>query len=276
MKMILVPALVTPVSNKKVDKIGFEKYLSWLQKAGIKRVVLCGSTGEGVGLDLQDYQEMLNIIKPFKMEVILSIANPNPCKVVQIIESLHDNEIFAIMLATPFTTKAKQADMIEYFTQIAAVSKFPILIYNNPARFGLNLTIDSYQQIFAKGNVHGVKECADKTDPLWSQLAELTKQNNITLYAGDDDNWLDLPVDGCISVIGNCFPELGVQLCDNPHDEDARARWQHLCRVSGVALNPLPVKYLLSKAGLITQETFLALCSLTKEQQHIIDDIIGK
>lgn len=315
--------IVACVTPKPISDLLF--FLRYLKEAGVKKVVLLGSTGEGVGLFPQDYKDILEIARNVDLEYIVGIANPNPEKVKQIIDVceeclsvvhqktqyVKDKQksayISGYMISPPFTTKPRQADIIAYYKEFATK---PVVIYNNIARFGVNITFDTYKQLLKDCNIVGIKECAAPNDAIWQQLRNWINElimsqseheftERVMLYAGDDENWdtlrnvkgssdLDAKsaidqsmVDGCISVVGNVIPEVGVALSkDLSSEEDKKIylnnldEWLQMCQIFKITPaipNPMHVKYLLYKKGLIKSDTFLKFDALNDVQKQALD-----
>lgn len=266
-----IPAVITPVIDGKPDLASYEKVLLFLKNNGVKKIVALGSTGEGVGLFPNDFVEIMSIVEKTGLECVLCIANPNAYKVWEIIESVKHFNIEAYMITPPFTTKSKQKDIVAYYKFISDHANKPLVIYNNVARFGLNISFDSYKEILVECNIYGIKECAAVEDKLWSELREITLNTDVKLYSGDDDSWIKLDVDGCISVIGNILPSIGVQIANG--DLSKINDWNAYCELFKVGLNPANVKYLLSKRNLISDQTWLSFASLSENDKKLLDKI---
>lgn len=271
MNQEFIPAVVTPIKNGAMDLQAYERFLMHLKERGIKKILALGSTGEGVGLFPQDFVFVMEVVERSGLECVLCIANPNPYKVLEIIGAVKHFSVSAYMICPPFTTKSKQEDVISYYQLISSKADKPLMIYNNPARFGLNITWESYQTILHTCNICGIKECAALEDSIWDKLRSATTGTSVKLYAGDDDNWHQLSVDGCISVIGNIIPEVGVELAQG--DMSELVTWHKYCKLFRVGSNPANVKYLLARRGLMGEETWLAFAPLSDSQKTELDEL---
>lgn len=270
---MVIPAIVTPIKNKQVDQESLDRFLQWLKAAGIEQVIALGSTGEGAGCDAEIAKCVFDIVEHAGIECILGIANPNPVQVNKIIQHVKAKKV---MLSPPFTTKPKQQDIVCFFQQIAGAQ---ILLYNNPARFGCNIEQAAYKAIIETCDVFAVKECANPSSEIWDFLQQF---KHMQLLAGDDVNWQKLPVQGCVSVLANCFPALALNLgmqtmITEPLLGKTAANvllWEKLCELLTIGPTPLQIKYLLNKLGLCSEEIWLAYQPLTKEQVEALDHLL--
>ena len=91
----------------------------------------------------------------------------------------------AVLLVTPYYNKTTQAGLIAHFKSIANSLTVPIILYNVPARTGLNMQPATYLELSKVENIVAIKEaCGDI-----SQIAETVAlcQDTLALYSGNDD-----------------------------------------------------------------------------------------
>lgn len=296
-KQEVIIAVVTPLINQCVNDRLIAKYIGWLKLHGVKTVVLFGSTGEGIAItDPNIIKSAYDTIIKQNVDCILSIQNPSSLWINQLIAHVQPEKI---MVPPPFTTKSRTSDIVNFYKNIKC-SK--IMVYNNPARFGVDV-IDFHQELFASNkSIYAIKHCAPVNCESWNKLHYYAQNNNFQVFAGDDASWPALAdkVQGIVSVLGGCIPEfvnkLATKLLNQSTGEEniktsliknhlikeplleklngfepTVSFWNHLCTLLKIAPNPLPIRYALSKLGFCTMETLLDFSPLTLEEENQLE-----
>jgi len=63
-----------------------------------------------------------------------------------------------LMLLPPMRYKAGDAETVAYFKAIAQSTPLPIMIYNNPVDYKIEVTLDMFKELEAFPNIQAVKE----------------------------------------------------------------------------------------------------------------------
>ena len=116
-----------------------------------------------------------------------------------------------------------------------------------------------------------------KDDP--SQLnISLKKDREFLIFSGDDESFLDLLIlggHGVISVAANVIPNIISQICSQfkiNQDETIKLnnKYKNLYELLFIESNPVPVKWMLYKIGLIQNSIRLPLIPVDKKYQENI------
>ena len=182
---------------------------------------------------------------------------------------------------TPYYNKATQAGLYAYFTRIADESALPVMLYNVPARTGLNMLPETCERLAHHPGMIGVKEAADDL----GQLARLTALTPLPVYCGSDQ-WmapaLRLGARGVISVLANLCPEAVRILCQSQLkgcEQSAAAQQRHLAALTDALfceVSPSPVKYALSLLGLCCAEVRLPLVPLQPGSRERLQSLLAR
>jgi len=170
------------------------------------------------------------------------------------------------LVVTPYYNKTTQAGLVKYYQELARL-EFPMIMYNVPSRTGLNLELETIEQI-VKTNpfVYGIKESTTDISRI-CRLCEICK-DKIPIYSGEDAlNYVFycLGGNGCISVTANvaCDQVQKIfSLVKNKDSDSALSLQRKLAPVDKVLFcetNPIPVKHMLSLMGLCSNEVRMPL-----------------
>lgn len=156
------PAMLTPF--KADDTIDFDMFTHNLNAqldAGIDGVVMGGSLGEASTLLNEEKTELLIHCKhAMKRPVpaIVTIAEQSTRAAIGVAQNAEKNGADGLMILPPMRYKADERETVEYFKAIAAHTSLPIMIYNNPYDYKIEVTIDMFDQLTAVDSIQSIKE----------------------------------------------------------------------------------------------------------------------
>ena len=156
------PALTTPFTpDSKLDLSLFEKNLDAQVQAGVHGLIIGGSLGEASTIR-QDEKELLTKKALEKAEgrlpVVLNIAESSTTDAVKQARLAEEWGAQGLMLLPPMRYKSDALETLTYFKNIAASTDLPIMIYNNPVDYGIEVTLDMFEELTVVENIQAVKD----------------------------------------------------------------------------------------------------------------------
>ncbi|MGN0791181.1 MAG: 4-hydroxy-tetrahydrodipicolinate synthase [Christensenellales bacterium] len=278
-------ALVTPFDETGVDFYSFERFLDFQLENGIDALVVLGTTGESATMTEEEKIRTADFaIKHVRgrVPVIVGTGSNNTREVVRysrIIESLGAD---ALLVVTPFYNKCTQNGLIEHYMTVADAVKTPVVCYNVPTRTGVNILPETFRTIAEHKNICAIKEASGNIEQI-SETIRLS-QGLAEVISGDDG--LTVPsmcmgATGVISVASNVFPsfvrEMTALALKGDFDNASKMQLKLNPFVKGLfcEVNPIPVKYALSKLGYIKNILRLPLTPVTKADSDKIDALMN-
>ena len=158
----IFPALLTPfTSEDKIDYQMFEKNLEVQIEAGITGIVLGGSLGEASTLTGAEKRELLK--KSVKLvngriPIISTVAEKSTADAIACAKNAEEDGADGLMMLPPLQYKASDHEIVTYFKTVAAETSLPIMIYNNPVDYKLEVTMDMFEELASISNIHAIKE----------------------------------------------------------------------------------------------------------------------
>ena len=205
------PAMLTPFTkDDKLDFGLFEKNINAQIDAGCEGLILGGSLGEGSTLESEEKIKLLvfaaEILKG-KAPVVLTIAEQATAVAVKLASDAEKNGAAGLMILPPMRYKADDRETVKYFKTIAANTSLPIMIYNNPVDYKIEVTPDMFEELAVCPNIQYVKEST-------RDVTNITRMRNrfgdrYKLFCGVDTLVMEelmLGADGVIGGLVDAFP----------------------------------------------------------------------
>ena len=189
----------------------------------------------------------------------------------------------ASLSVTPYYNKPTQEGLFQHYTQIADQVEFPQVLYNVPGRTSCDLLPETIARLAPHENILGIKEATGDLSRL-EKLKKLISDETFFLYSGDDATATDFILNGGhgnISVTANVVPDLMSKLCDFALEKSSEAKAienkiSNLNEMLFLESNPIPVKWALSRMGLIDIGIRLPLTNFSKEHQQTLQEELLK
>ena len=271
-------ALVTPLSeNGEVDYAALQKLLDWHLNEGTDGIVSVGTTGESATLNIKEHIEVVEFtVKHIngRLPVIAGTGANSTEEAIDLTKEARLKGADYALLVTPYYNKPNQNGLIAHYEKIANTVDIKQILYNVPMRTACDLLPESVEVLSRHPNIVGIKEAMDDSQRI-KELITISNNNssNFSIYSGDDPtfmNSLDIGAHGVISVAANVIPKSISKICHHIREnnkETARTLNDlnsNLYRLLFVESNPIPVKWMLYKMGLIKQSIRLPLIELNE------------
>lgn len=273
-------AIVTPMKGGRVDLEALDRLVDRLLEGGVDGIIPCGSTGEGATLTLEERRTVISRVLARvrgRAWVVPGTGTNDTATTIELTRMVRELGAAGALVVTPYYNKPTQEGLRAHFEAVARAVDLPLMLYNVPSRTSINLLPETVRQLAAVANIVAIKEAAGSLD----QATELCRESNITVLSGDDS--LTLPMlavgaKGIVSVLGHvAAPAIKAMLRAHAEQKGAEALRLHqavypLTKSLFIETNPAPVKYLLSRLGLIENEVRLPLVPLSAKSAPRVDE----
>jgi len=158
----VMPAVTTKFNaDDELDLEMFSLNLEAQLSAGVNAIILGGSLGEASTLSNGEKQRLVEHTADFvdgKVPVVMNIAERSTKSAVTLAKNAQDWGAKGLMLLPPMQYKAKDDEVIAYFKAIASNTDLPIMIYNNPVDYKIEVTLEMFHELLKFDNIKAVKE----------------------------------------------------------------------------------------------------------------------
>jgi 4-hydroxy-tetrahydrodipicolinate synthase len=264
-----IPALITPFNNGAVDEAAFVALVERQIAAGSHGLVACGTTGESATLSEAEHNRVIELCVETargRVPVIAGVGGPDTVAVIE--RAAHAKAVgaHASLAVTPYYNRPNQEGMYAHFAAVADAVELPMILYNVPARTGVDLLPETVARLAALPNVIGLKDASRDLDRVARHRALCG--DTFVLLSGEDGSAVGfnaLGGTGCISVTANVAPVACAQMqnaCAANDFATAREINLRLCalhRALFLEPSPAPAKRALAMLGLCRDEVRLPL-----------------
>lgn len=281
-----LPALVTPFRDGQVDEEALRALVERCIEGGVDGLVPCGTTGESVTLSVAEHTRVVRIVVEQarkRVPVVAGAGSVSTAHAIEFAEIAKHAGADGLLLVCPYYNRPTQEGLEAHFRAILAAVPMPSILYNIPARCGVDLSVETLMRLSDVPAIVGMKEATGNV--LRSQQILTACGDRFTVLSGDDA--LTLPIlsiggKGVISVVANLFPKETsdvVHLFNAGKYDEARALHMRMAPVHEsmfLEANPGPIKAAMAKRGLLRPEIRLPLVWPKPSTMEKVDSVLAK
>jgi dihydrodipicolinate synthase/N-acetylneuraminate lyase len=158
----VMPAITTQFDSEgSLSLKAFKNNLAHQIKAGVHGIILGGTLGEASTLTSSEKESLLKATLEQvegKIPVIMNIAEQSTDQAIVSAKDAETNGASGLMLLPPMRYRATDIETVAYFSAVASSTSLPIMIYNNPVDYKIEVTLDMFEAIKKHENITAVKE----------------------------------------------------------------------------------------------------------------------
>jgi len=213
------PAITTQFHNDhSLNLDATARHLDTMIQAGIHGVVLLGTVGENTALE---YEEKLAVLREMKqvaagrIPVLTGVAEYTTALACRYARDAEKIGLDGLMVLPGMVYKSDERESLQHFRTVARSTGLPIMIYNNPVSYGVDVPPEGFVRLADLENIVAIKESSENVRRV-TDLVNIVGDRYI-LFAGVDDLVLEsilLGVVGWVSGLVNAFPQENRDLWD--------------------------------------------------------------
>ncbi len=205
------PAVTTKFTqSEELDIDAFLKNTDFQIQAGIDGMIIGGSLGESSTLTHSERIELLQATKNHigdKIPVIINVAEGSTRSAISLAQKAQDAGADGLMVLPPMMYKSTDEETTEFFRTIATSTDLPILLYNNPVDYKIEIKISMLEELLKLDNIQAIKEST-------RDISNVTRLRNafgdsIRILCGVDTIAMEellMGADGWVAGLVDAFP----------------------------------------------------------------------
>lgn len=255
----LLTAMVTPFNaDGSINYEAGADFADWLLANGSDGLVVEGSTGEAVTMDMDEKVKFMQTIVARvngRAKIVAGAGTNCTASTIDLVKKMEACGVDGVLVVGPYYNKPTQEGYYQHFAAVAKATKLPIIVYNVPGRTGGNIAPETVARLAADfSNIVAIKEAAGNV----AQTAELYRvlPEDFSIYSGDDGlilPFLSVGACGLISVLANVNGNILQQLMQAYSEgrvkdaADLNKVMVPLAKAMFVESNPIPIKAAVTK-----------------------------
>lgn len=283
----LLTAMVTPMNSQgEIDWKQTKKLANALLDSGSQGLVVGATTGEGPTLTHEEKLKLWRDVKTTVGDRGVVIANTGNYSTIESVNMSREAEragVDALLLTVPYYNKPPQEGIYQHFKTIAESTRLPCILYNIPGRTGVKMSLETTIRTSHIDNIVGVKDATGD----FELISETIKGAAVDfrVWSGNDGDTFPLMCVGgygVICVISNLFGNQMRNLIDlTVQGKIKEAAEEHrrllpLCNdMTGLASNPIPIKYAMNRSGFQVGTPRLPLIPADKYTASGVDKLLS-
>jgi 1-pyrroline-4-hydroxy-2-carboxylate deaminase len=156
------PALTTKFSAQDaLDLPMFGINLKAQVDAGVHGVIIGGSLGEASTLTLDEKEALVRYAVEKagpRIPILLNIAEGSTREAVAQAQLAEKWGAKGLMVLPPMRYKSDHRETVTFFKTIAAATGLPVMVYNNPVDYKIDVTLDMFEELIEVPTIEAVKE----------------------------------------------------------------------------------------------------------------------
>ncbi len=211
------PAVTTQFDHAlEVDLPATQRVQKALLHDGVHGLVLTGTVGEGNSLSPSEKRSVLGAaveVGEGRVPIIAGVSEFTTAAAASFARDAERLGATGLMVLPAMVYVPTPAELEHHFRSVAAATGLPIMLYNNPPAYRVNIDIATLGRLADVANIVAIKESSP--DP--RRITDLINAfgERFTLFAGLDDvvfEAVTLGAKGWVSGLANVFPAESLQL----------------------------------------------------------------
>lgn len=213
----IIPAMVTPItSDGKIHMHALRKLTNYLIEGGVHGLFPVGSQGEFYALTFEEKRQVIEVVVEEtrgRVPVYAGTGAITTREVIALTQMAESAGVSAVSVLTPYFITPNETELFEFYSAIAKSTRLPVLLYNNPARTGVNLSANFVVRASKIDNIVGIKDSSGDM----TLMAEYIRRTDETfsVLAGRDTliyGALCYGGKGAIAATANVAPKIIVEI----------------------------------------------------------------
>lgn len=206
------PAVTTQFhDDESLNLEGTLRHIEILIEGGVHGLIMLGTVGENCSLE---YAEKLEVLKATvdhvrgRIPVLTGVAEYTTRLACRFASDAGEAGVNGLMVLPAMVYKSDPRETMKHYRTVAGATDLPIMVYNNPVAYHVDITPEMFQQLADEKNLIAIKESSENPRRI-TDLKNICGDRYL-LFCGVDDLALEsilLGAVGWVSGLVNAFPE---------------------------------------------------------------------
>lgn len=271
-------------ADETLDLTGSMKHVETLIQAKMDGLIMLGSLGENTTMMPDEKLALLNATVAQangRVPVISGVAENSTPMACRFVREAEKTGVSGFMVLPAMIYKADGREALAHFRAVAAATKLPIMIYNNPVSYSVDVTPEMFAELADAPNIVAIKESSDNV----RRITDLRNSvgNRYRLFVGVDDLIFESIMSGAegwVAGLVNAFPHESRLLWDYATTgklDEARALYRWFMPLLHLDTHRKLVQYIklaMAETGLGSEKTRAPRLALVGDEREQVLKVI--
>lgn len=208
----IISAMLTPLNeDETINESELRNQVNRQIDAGVAAVFCLGTNGEFYAFDQESKKQIINIVVDEtngRVPVLAGTGCVTTAETIELTDFAKQAGVSAVSIISPYFAGVSQEGLCQHFTTVANECQIPVIMYNIPARTGVNIHYKTVKKLARNPYIIGIKDSSGDFDNTLRYIEETP--NDFIVLCGNDSLilWtLMAGGNGGISGVTNIFPE---------------------------------------------------------------------
>lgn len=215
----IIPPIITPmIDNDTLDVIGLENLLNHVIEGGVSGIFILGTSGEAQNISYNVRKKLIREtcrIVERRIPVLVGITDTSFSESLSLATDAIQYGADALVAAPPYYFLPGQAELIQYYNDLANSLPLPLFLYNMPSHVKVMIEPETVLALSENPNIIGLKDSSANGVYFQKLIYLLRDKPEFTLLCGPEEMMAEavlMGAHGGVSGGANLFPELYVTL----------------------------------------------------------------
>ncbi len=156
------PAVTTKfLENGDLDISNFCRNIQFQVACGVNGIIVGGSLGESSTITISERLQLTEVALTTvgnEADIIMNIAEGSTRIAVELAKKAKALGVHGLMVLPPMMYKPTEQEVADFYIEIASATDLPLLLYNNPVDYKIEITLNNFDQFVDYPTIQAVKE----------------------------------------------------------------------------------------------------------------------
>ena len=211
------PAVTTQFRpDESIDLESTQRLVVQQLDDGVDGIIALGTCGENASLTAEEKRAVLAALREAigsRAPLLAGVAETTTAGAVRFVRDAERARVDGFMVLPGLTYSSQPNETVHHLRVVAAASALPVMIYNNPNAYHVDITVDLLAELAATPTIVAVKEASEDA----RRITDLVNRvgDRYAIFAGVDDFALEavmLGAVGWVSGLTSAFPREAVAM----------------------------------------------------------------
>lgn len=277
----IIPALVTPMNDdESINEDGLRRIIEYVIEGGVHGIFVCGSQGESYALTDDEKRQVISTAidaSAGRVPIYVGTGMITTSESVKMTKMAKELGADAVSVITPYFISLSQKELIDHYKLIAeSANDMPVLLYNNPMRTGINITVETVVKLAEVQNIVGMKDSSADLVQTISYI-DATRGMDFSVLVGNDASIFAVMVSGgkgAVAATANIAPSMivgiynAVKSGDIEKARDLQYKLLPIRKAFSLGTFPIVIKEAMNMMGLPAGPARKPVQSLSTEKRQ--------